>query len=121
MCAALIFTLEHAINCPHGELPSYHHNELCAFTATLLSEVCPDVAIEPDLQLLSSETMQYHSANATDEAHLNVKARGFWASKYSQDYFDAKFFNPCAKTYRKWAHTTVYSQLKQFKGLYDQY
>ena len=42
---------------PHGGLPSYRHNELFDFTAILLSEVCLDVAVEPDLQPLSNETL----------------------------------------------------------------
>ena len=64
----LDFTVEHAMNCPRGGLPSHHHNEVHDFTPTLLSKVCSDVAVEPDLQLLSSESMHYPSAIVTDEA-----------------------------------------------------
>jgi len=47
------------------------------FTATVLSEVCHDVAIEPVLQRLTRENLHYATANVEDEAHLDVSARGF--------------------------------------------
>ena len=97
------------------------HTELRDFTATLFCEVCSEVAIEPDLQPLSSETMHGHSAIVTDEARLDVKTHGFWGAKHLQDYFDVKVFNPYATTYRKQSFTMVYSQLEQLKRrLYDQ-
>ena len=35
------------------------HNELRDFTATLLTEVCHNVTIEPLLQTIEGETFQY--------------------------------------------------------------
>ena len=84
----LDFTVEHAMNCPRGGLPSDRQNKLRDFTVTPLSEVCSD------LQPLSNQTLPYHSAIVTNEACLDVKALGFWGAKYSQDYFDVKVFNP---------------------------
>ena len=45
------------------------HNELRDFTASVLQEVCKDVALEPPLQPLSGEQLR-RSANATQEARL---------------------------------------------------
>ena len=44
------FSVEHALSCPKGGFPSIRHNEIRDLTANLLTEVCNDVCIEPDLQ-----------------------------------------------------------------------
>ena len=49
------FTVEHAMNCPTGGFPTIRHNELRDFTASLLSEVCHGVSVEPHLQPLTGE------------------------------------------------------------------
>ena len=57
------FTIEHALSCPKRGFPSLRHNEVRDLTANLLSEVCNNVVIEPHLQPLSGETLQYKTAN----------------------------------------------------------
>ena len=109
------FVVEHALNCPRGGLPSQRHNELRNLTAALLSEVCNDVATEPELQPLSGENLHYRTAITTDGARLDVKAQGFWGSTNTKDYFDVKVFNPYAKSYRKRPQPQVFSQLEQSK------
>ena len=47
------FSVEHALSCPKGVLPSFQHNEVRDLTATLLTEVCSQVAAEPELQPIS--------------------------------------------------------------------
>ena len=48
-CACGIsFSVEHALSCPKGGLPSIRHNEIRDLTATLLTEVCSQVATEPE-------------------------------------------------------------------------
>ena len=44
------FSIEHVLSCPCGGYPSIRHNELRDITATLLTEVCHGVGIEPCLQ-----------------------------------------------------------------------
>ena len=62
-------------------------NELHDITASLLSEVCHNVATEPRLQPLSGESMTYQTAIITDDARLDIRARGFWSA--AQDaYFN---------------------------------
>ena len=46
-----------------GGFPTLHHNELRDLTATLLTEVCTNVAVEPLLQQLSREELLGASAN----------------------------------------------------------
>lgn len=48
-------SIEHALNCKCGGFPSLRHNELRNITADLLTEICPDVQVEPALQALSGE------------------------------------------------------------------
>ena len=51
------FLVKHALSCPRGALPSIRHNDMGDLTANLLTEVCPNVTIEPDLQPLTRETL----------------------------------------------------------------
>jgi len=44
------FLVELALSCPWGALPSIRHNDIRDLTADLLTEVCPNVTVEPDLQ-----------------------------------------------------------------------
>ena len=92
------FTVEHALSCPRGGLPSIRHNELRDITAKLLSEVCHNVGIEPSLQPVTGEQFSHLSANVENECHVDVVAEGFW-NQGQQAYFDVKVFNPLAKTF----------------------
>ena len=78
-----------------GGFPTIRHNELLDITASLLSEVCHNVATEPQLQPLSGESMTYRTAITTDDARLDIRARGFWSA--AQDaHFDVMVFHPNA-------------------------
>ncbi len=54
------------MSCAKGGFPSIRHNEIRDLTATLLTEVCHDVCIEPELQPVSSETLGGASANCQE-------------------------------------------------------
>ena len=73
------FSVDHAMVCPFGGFPTIRHNEVRDLTASLLTEVCHNVATEPSLQPITSETFSLASANTSNDAHLDVKARGFWS------------------------------------------
>ena len=75
------FAVEHALNCPHGGLTSHRHNEIRDLTANSLAEVYHDVVVEPDLQPLTGETMQYRAAITTNEARLDIGALGLGCSE----------------------------------------
>ena len=64
-----------------GGFPSIRHNEIRNLTATLLTEVCNDVCIEPELQ---------------EGARLDIAANGFWGGTFERTYFDVRVFNPHA-------------------------
>ena len=58
-----VFTVEHALSCPKGGFPILRHNEIRDFTASLLTEVCHDVRVEPELQPLTGESLTNATAN----------------------------------------------------------
>ena len=62
---------------------------------SLLKDVCHDAEVEPHHQPLSGEVL-ISSANSSDEAHLDVVARGSW-QRGQCAFFDPTVFNPFAK------------------------
>ena len=59
------------------------HNELRNFTASIMHEVCHDVALEPPLQPLDGEQLPSY-ANVAKEARLDISARGFRGDNFFQ-------------------------------------
>ena len=53
------FSVNHAMTCHMGGLPTIRHNETRDLTASLLTEVCHNVAVEPQLQLLRGESLNF--------------------------------------------------------------
>ena len=68
-------------------------------TARMLTETCKDVRLEPPLNPLSGEVLNETTANSSDEARVDIAARGFWISG-QKAFFDIRVFNPLAKRYR---------------------
>ena len=77
-------SVEHALSCAKGGFPSIRHNEIRDLTATLLTEVCHDVCIEPGLQPISNEILTGATTNTQDGARLDVAANGFWGGTYEK-------------------------------------
>ncbi len=58
MCVRKDFTLEHVLLCPKGGFPSIRLSDTIrsvTLSAQLMSEVCHNVLIEPDLQPITGE------------------------------------------------------------------
>ena len=92
------FNLQHALSCKKGGFVVQRHNELRDIAADLLAEVCTDVATEPMLETLSGETFDYRGANSSNEARLDVSARGFWL-RHQRAFFDVRVIDPNARRY----------------------
>ena len=108
------FSVDHAMVCHMGGLPTIRHNEIRDITGSLLTEVCRNVAIEPPLQPLSGETLKARSANTDDGARLEIRARGFWNA--AQDaFFDVRVFYPNASSNRSTATSSAYRRHEQAK------
>ena len=89
VCGASL-TVEHALSCPRGGFPIVRHNEIRDVTANLLTEVCHDVTIEPDLQPLTGETLAGASSNTMDGARLDIAVNGFWGGRFEKTYLDVR-------------------------------
>ena len=83
--------------------------------ASLLSEVCRDLAIEPELQSLTGESFHYQSTLTNDEVPPDVSAQGFWGNRNTEDFFDVKFLTAMLSPTRKHPLSTTFSQLEQLK------
>ena len=109
------FTVDHAMCCPKGAFPTLRHNELRDITGSLLSEVCHDVSIEPELQPLDGHELRHTTANKEDNARADIQARGFWGIKHQRAFFDVKVFNPNAPSNRKFPLSSCYRHHERIK------
>ena len=102
------FSIEHALSCAKGGFPSIRHNEIRDLTATLLTEVCNDVCVEPALQPITDEVLSGATANSQAGARLDIAANGFWGGTFERTYFDVRIFNPHAPSNRHPDPQSVY-------------
>ena len=109
------FSTQHVLSCPKGGYPSIRHNELRDFTASLLSETCHGVAVEPFLQPVTSESLNGASANRQEGARLDIVASGFWGSTFERAFFDVRVFNPFAPSNRHSSIAATYRQHERVK------
>ncbi len=103
------FEPEHMMICRQGGYLSLRHNELRDLTASLMAEVCIDVQVEPKLQPVNDECLP-RSANTSEEARLDVRARGFWGTSMQEAFFDVRVFHPFASSYRNTSLPALYRQ-----------
>ena len=88
--------------------PSIRHNEIRDVTANLLTEVCHDVVVEPDLQLLTGEALAYATSYPSDGARLYIAVNGFWGGRYEKSFLDVRVFNPHAPSNNKTSINSCY-------------
>ena len=81
------FSVEHAMNCHRGGLPSIRYNEIRNITANLLSEVCHCVVVEPTLQPVTDERLTHCTANREEGARLDIVAESFWGGIDNAHFF----------------------------------
>ena len=93
--------MKHALSCLNGGFPSIRHNEIRDLTATLLTEVCNEVYVEPELQPITGETLTGATFNVQDGACPDISAKGFWGGQFKKTYFDVRVFNPHAPSNRQ--------------------
>ena len=114
-------TVEHTLSCQRGGFPIARHNEIRDVTANLLTEVCHDVVIEPDLQPLTGEVLARASSNTADGARLDIAANGLWGGRFERTYLDVRVFNPHAPTNRNTSITNCYRKHEAEKNrVYEQ-
>ena len=64
------------MTCHLGGIPNIQ-DEICDITATMLLEICHNVAIEPTLQPLTTESFAPRSAHTNLNTCLNIQDRGY--------------------------------------------
>ena len=84
----------------------------------MLTEVCKDICVEPQLQPLSGEMFNEKIRNKSDQARVDVSARGFWL-KGQVAFFDVRVFDTTAKRYvnqelRKSFEVNIKEKKKQY-------
>lgn len=84
-----------------GEDVILRHNVTRDITATLLREVMSSFEVEPILQPITGDKMNYQSAKVDDNCRLDVKCRGFW-SKPPDALFDVRVSTPSMKPPEFW-------------------
>ena len=88
-------------------------------TSSLISEVCKDVQVEPQLQLWTGESFAPSTATG-NEVRLDVCARGFWQGS-QMAFFDVRVFNPSARRYAKQELSKTYKlNEKEKKRLHNE-
>ena len=110
------FSIGHALICRYGGFQTLRHNQLRDLTADLLAEVCHNVTTEPVLQRLNGEQLP-PSANKSDSARLDVRARGFWDNSYQDAFFDVRVFYPFASSYSQKPLAAIYRDHEKKKKL----
>ena len=96
------FTVKHALSCSKGGFLSLWHNEIRDITATLSSEVCNNVAVEPHLQPLAGEQL---SRLCTSRCAMN----SLWAGRCKKTFLDIRVFNPFSPSNRHSNLSTIYN------------
>ena len=107
------FTVDHAMTCHMGGIPTIRH-EIRDITATLLTEICHNVATEPLLQPLTNESFTHRSANTGPNARLDIRARGFWNTGQGA-FFDVRVFYPNTSSNHSMTATAAYRKHESIK------
>ena len=110
------FNVEHALSCAKGGFPTIRHNAIRDITASLLTEVCSEVCVKPELQPVTPNQLTGASANSQDGARLDVSANGVWGGRFQKTYFDVRMFNPLAPSNRNQAPSAVFRKLEMEKN-----
>ena len=93
------FDVTHALSCKKGGFVTKQHDNIKTLFTTLLNKVSSGVESEPHLLVLDNVRLRLKTANATEDARLDIKSNGFW--RHGQDaYFDVRVTHVNATTNR---------------------
>ena len=95
--------IQHAMSCKKGGYVTIRHNDLRDLTANLLTKVCKDVNVKPQLLPVRSETFNNRTASTSSESRVDIKSRVFWV-RGQQAFFDVRVFDPNVNRYPSMPH-----------------
>lgn len=101
--------VNHTMTCKKGGFVCIRHDEVRDLTANMLREVYHDVSTEPALLPLDGEHMRYRTANTTNEARVDISARGFW-TRGQKAFMDIRIFDPMAASHRELSLEAVHQR-----------
>ena len=99
--------MDHALSCKKGGFISLRRNQVRDLTANLLKIICHDVLIKLTLQQLTGKSLHERTANITDEARVDIAAKGFWISG-QRAFFDIRVFKSMTQRYGSQELTKAY-------------
>ena len=105
-------SVDHTLNCRLGGYVTMRHNNIRNFEAHLLSDICKDVKIEPEL--LPIGNTRTLSTNVADKARLDVSAVGVW-SPMERTFLDVRVFHPNSPSYLNTSPEQLYLQHEREK------
>ena len=106
--------VNHTMTCKKGGFVCIRHDEVRDLTANMLREVCHDVSTEPTLLPLEGEHLRYRTANTTNEARVDISARGFW-TRGQKAFMDIRIFDPMAACHRELSLEAAHQRNEQEK------
>ena len=109
------FNVTHALSCKKGGFVNERHDNIRDLLTSLLARVCVDVEVEPHLATLSTETFTKKTANTSDEARLDIKAKSFW-QRGQTAFFDVRVTHVNASSQQQQPDTAkIFRQHEQAK------
>ena len=105
------------MSCKKGGFITLQHNEVRDIKATVLSDVCKYVKLEPSLLKLNGEEQTTNkTAKENDDVQLGICARIFWVIG-QKAFFDVRVFDPntrrCPKQTLKQCYSTNENEKKR--------
>ena len=83
---------------------------------TLLTEVCHEVQVEPNLQPISAKQFHNASLNAEDGACLDISVNGFCGGRCEKTFLDVKVFNPYVPSNHSSSTQGIFRRHKNMKN-----
>ena len=115
------FDTTHALNCHKGGFVNARHDNIRDMESKLLQVVCRDVECEPPLQKIEDVRKKTYQKTAivTDDARLDIRARGFWRPGQNA-FFDVRVTNAdCASQKNSKISTILKEHEQQKKRCYN--
>jgi hypothetical protein len=106
------FDTNHAMMCTKGGYVMMRHNRLRDLEASILSDICKDVKIEPELLPIGNTSV--NSSNKAMKGRLDVSAVGIW-SPMERTFLDVRVLHPNSPSYMDKTPEKLYEQHEKEK------